>query len=213
MNQDNKMDIATISYFLDFSIAVKEAIISMATIRTYNKMQTVYEKGDTCKTVDIVINGNLQAHTLSENGTENILVTFKRESIMGCNFLFSDTQKYPFSIFCHSNCTLLSLTEADILELIKNSEFALFFIKHISKNAQSLNKKVMTYSQNTLHENIIEYVEDLCKKQKKRTVKLPITKKELATLFGVQRQSLFRELKKMANDGIIAYKNKEITLL
>ncbi|MBK5201557.1 MAG: winged helix-turn-helix domain-containing protein [Spirochaetaceae bacterium] len=67
----------------------------------------------------------------------------------------------------------------------------------ISQNAQNLNKKIVKYTKTTLRDNII----------------LPITKKKLAIVFGVQRQSLFREIKKMSEDGIIEYNNIKILLL
>jgi len=39
---------------------------------------------------------------------------------------------------------------------------------------------------------------------------LPITKKQLADYFGVQRPSLFRELKRMKDEGLIEIANKKI---
>ncbi len=40
-----------------------------------------------------------------------------------------------------------------------------------------------------------------------------MSKKELADRFGVQRPSLFRELKKMKKEGLIDYDHKSIVIL
>ncbi|MDD4690459.1 MAG: helix-turn-helix domain-containing protein, partial [Eubacteriales bacterium] len=45
------------------------------------------------------------------------------------------------------------------------------------------------------------------------TILLPISKKQLADYLGVQRPSLFRELKKLQDERIIEIDNRVITLL
>ena len=48
--------------------------------------------------------------------------------------------------------------------------------------------------------------------QRSNVVTLPVTKSELSQLFGVQRQSLFRELKKMSDEDLISIDNRKITV-
>ena len=47
---------------------------------------------------------------------------------------------------------------------------------------------------------------------KSKTIILPISKKQLADHFGVQRPSLFRELKRMKDEGLIEIDNRNITI-
>ncbi len=49
-------------------------------------------------------------------------------------------------------------------------------------------------------------------RQNSRIIKLPVSKKELAEKFGVERPSLQRELRKMKDDGLIDYDSKSIEL-
>jgi CRP-like cAMP-binding protein len=56
------------------------------------------------------------------------------------------------------------------------------------------------------------YLRSLSTEQNSHTITLPISKKQLADYFGVQRPSLFRELKKMKEEGLINIDNKTITL-
>ncbi len=214
MDKDEKKQIInSYSRFKLFSKEVQSKILEGGKVKKYNSNQVIREKGSVCSSIDIVISGTLNSFTLSESGTENVIFNFERGSILGGNLLFSPSPIYPMTIFCKKDCTTLNLSRDLIIDLLNDREFAIFFIAMISKNAQSLNKKVLTYTQNTLRENIIEYIQELIVIQRSNTVKLQITKAELATLFGVQRQSLFRELKKMNDEGIITTHNKEITLL
>ena len=214
MDKDLKIKILkSYSRFNLFSSEVQNKILSDGKIKFYNTDQVVREKGTTCSSIDVLLSGTLNAYTLSESGTENVIFNFEKESIIAGNLLFSPSPIYPMTIFCKKDCTTLNLSKSLIEDLIDDKDFAIFFITMISKNAQSLNKKVLTYTQNTLRENIIEYIQELQVIQRKDTVRLQITKAEMATLFGVQRQSLFRELKKMSDEKIIKTHNKELTLL
>lgn len=49
--------------------------------------------------------------------------------------------------------------------------------------------------------------------QKSKTIKLEMTKKDLAEKFGIQRSSLSRELNKMRKEGLIEYDAHSITLI
>ncbi|MGL4736609.1 MAG: helix-turn-helix domain-containing protein [Cellulosilyticaceae bacterium] len=76
-----------------------------------------------------------------------------------------------------------------------------------------MNRKIKMLTQRTLRENILEYLNQQCIEQNTRRVLLPINKKEWADYLGVQRPSLFRELKKMKEEGIIQITNRIVELL
>lgn len=48
--------------------------------------------------------------------------------------------------------------------------------------------------------------------QKSSVILLPISKRQLADYLGVQRPSLFRELKKLKEEGIIEINNRTIAI-
>ena len=68
------------------------------------------------------------------------------------------------------------------------------------------------YTQKSLRENLLDYLLALSTQQQSRSVLLPVTKKQLADYFGVQRPSLFRELKRMREEGLIEIANKKINI-
>ncbi|NMB08010.1 MAG: winged helix-turn-helix domain-containing protein, partial [Tissierellia bacterium] len=64
-----------------------------------------------------------------------------------------------------------------------------------------------------IRDKIIEFLTYEYHIQNSNTIKLNISKKELAERFGIQRPSLFRELKKMKEEGLIDYDHKYIKIL
>ena len=68
------------------------------------------------------------------------------------------------------------------------------------------------FTQRTLRENIMNYLKQQTIIQKSSVILLPISKRQLADYLGVQRPSLFRELKKLKEEGIIEINNRTIAI-
>lgn len=180
--------------------------------RSYHKDATVHDQGKECVTMDYVCSGQLIAYSLSEKGNESIVSEFGAGSIIGANLLFGNRNHYPMNIYCTKKSELLHITKRGIEELLKDYGFAMQFIKAISVNSQGMNQKITMYTQKTLRENLTDYLQALSASQKSPTIKLPVTKKQLADYFGVRRPSLFRELKIMKDEGLIEIDNRIIVI-
>ena len=179
---------------------------------SYKKGFTVHEQDEHCKTLDVVLSGSLVAYSLSQNGSKTVMFEFSNGGVLGANLLFSDSGIYPLSIYCLTDCRLLHITLDAVLELLKNHGFVMRYIKSLSQNSQGMNRKIAMFTQKSLRENIMDYLTAQIAKQHSKTIVLPVTKKQLADYFGVQRPSLFRELKKLSDDGIITICNRKITV-
>jgi len=209
-----KTDIGNISILYGVEKNILNTLIQKNKIyeREYSRDSTIHNQGDKCETLDIVCSGSLVAYSISINGSENIIFDFKAGSVIGANLLFGENNRYPMNIYCTANCVLMHISKAAVYELLKNYNFVLKYINSISLNSQGMNQKIAMYTQKNLRENLLDYFSALSAKQKSKTILLPVTKKQLADYFGVQRPSLFRELKRMKDDGIIDIKNKIIKL-
>lgn len=86
------------------------------------------------------------------------------------------------------------------------------YIKSLSQNSQGMNRKIAMFTQKSLRENILDYLAVQTVRQQSATITLPVTKKQLADYFGVQRPSLFREFKKLVDEQIITIDNRTITI-
>lgn len=181
--------------------------------RSYYKGATVHEQNTACAVMDVVCSGKLVAYSLAPSGAESIVFAFETGSIVGANLLFGSQNQYPLSIYCTADSVLLHISKSGVEELLKGYGFVMHFVQSLSMNAQGMNKKIAMYTQKSLRENLMDYLLALSAQQKSKVVVLPATKKQLADYFGVQRPSLFRELKRMKDEGLILIANKTITIL
>ena len=197
---------------IPFFKGVDETLLEQMPIlsKAYKKGATVYTQGDLCQSLDIVQMGSLVAYSLAQNGSELIISEFVKDSIIGANLLFGDIGRYPMNIYCVADCELFHIPKEQVELLLLDHQLAMNFIKSISLNSQVMNRKIAMYTQKTLRENIMDYLNALAASQGTKTIRLPISKKQLADALGVQRPSLFRELKQMKSEGLIEVKNREI---
>ncbi len=182
------------------------------TEHSFRKGVTVHEQGTDCRGIDLVWAGKLIAYSLAESGSEIIVFEFIKNNIIGANLLFGDQNKYPMNIYCTEDSTLFHISKSAISDLLKDYDFVIPFVKSLSLNSQGMNQKIAMYTQKTLRENLIDYFSDLAETQASKTIILPVSKKQLADHFGVQRPSLFRELKRMKDEGLLEIDNRTIKI-
>lgn len=182
-------------------------------VKKYAKGATVHRQHDYCATLDVVLSGNLVAYSLSENGSAVTMFEFRENGIVGANLLLGDNSIYPLNIYSVTPCELLHMTKSAVLELLRGYDFVMQYIKSLSLNSQGMNRKITMLTQKTLRDNLLDYFRNQAIIQGSSYIKLPISKKELADYMGVQRPSLFRELKKMKDGGLIDISNRFIRVL
>lgn len=181
--------------------------------KAYKKNTTPHSCGANCTVMDVVLSGKLVSYSLAQNGSSNIMFTFKSNDLIAANLLFGDNNRYPFNIYCITDCRLLHLTKTAVSELLSSYSFVMQFVKSLSQNSQGMNQKIVMFTRKSLRENFLDYLVALSIEQQSDTITLPLTKKQLADYFGVQRPSLFRVIKELKDEGQIEVDNREITLI
>ena len=103
-------------------------------------------------------------------------------------------------------------TKVAVSELLKDYNYVLQYVQLLSVNSQGMNQKIAMFTQKTLRENLMDYLQSLSIEQNSTTVLLPMSKKQLSDYLGVQRQSMFRELKRMREEGLIEIDNRRVRI-
>lgn len=183
-------------------------------VGSYEKGSIIYLQNEICNTIDILLEGEVVIQKIDENGDILTITTLHSENILGGNIAFSKNNVYPMTVVAKSNCKILKIKKELLLNLCQdNRAFLTKFLGTISDNALILTDKIKFMSMKSIRDKITEFLAFEYYKQNNTNIKLDITKKELAEKFGVQRPSLFRELKKMKEEGLIDYDSRQIKIL
>lgn len=183
-------------------------------IRNYKKNSIVYIQNEKCSTIDILLNGNIAVQKMDEDGNILTVATFSSEDILGGNLAFSNNNEYPMTIMTVTKSNILHIKKELILELCQNNKnFLVKFLQCLSDKTLLLTDTIKFISMKSIRDKIIEFLTYEYYRQDNQVIELNISKKELAEKFGVQRPSLFRELRKMKEEGFIDYDHKNIIVL
>ena len=197
---------------IDSTVLTRHYAQNSLRIKRYGKGTTVHGQHEPCAALDIVLSGRLAAYSLSENGSAMTMFTFRKDSMIGANLLFGDRNAYPLNIYSISDCRLLQIGRDAVEDFLHHYCFVMRYVKSLSFNSQGMNRRITMMAQKTLRENLLDYLTQQSLAQKTNNVILPISKKQLADYLGVQRPSLFRELKRLKDEGALAVDNRVVTL-
>lgn len=193
---------------------LKLFIIDSYSIKNYRKGEVIYLQNEMCTTFDVVLKGTISIQGIDDKGNYISINDFTTGNMIGGNLLFSNKNSYPMMVISKTNSTILHLKKDLILKLCQsNATFLINFLQSISDNTLILTDKIKSLSFKSLRQCIADFLIYESYNQGSSTIKLKLTKKELAEKFGVQRTSLSRELNKMRKDKLIEYDSKTITII
>ena len=183
-------------------------------IKDYKKNSIIYLQNEKCMTLDIILKGTIVVQGIDSKGNVLTISDFNIGDALGGNLLFSHKNFYPMTVIAKNNATVLHIKKDLILKLCQSDiNFLNHFLQSISDKTLILTDKIKSISMKTIRECIIDFLIYESYSQNSKTVKLEMTKKELAEKFGIQRPSLSRELNKMRKDGLIEYDAHSITII
>lgn len=184
------------------------------TINKYSKSASIFDDGDTCNAIGIILEGKIELSTYFISGDVSTLITLSAGNIFGEGIIFSRNDTFPISITSITNVEILYFTKDNLLEIIKKHPLFLEnYLLLLSTKLLFLNDKFKLLSLNTIRGKISHVLIKLSKEQNSLKIKLPFSKEKMALHICTRRPSLSRELSKMKSEGIIDYNKSIITIL
>jgi len=180
-------------------------------IITYKKNDVIFNEGDSCDSIGLVIYGNITITTYTYNEKEYEIINIQDDGIFGQNIIFSN-QKYLGTGITTKETKVVFISKKELLSLFTNQTFAANYLSLISKITLNIQKKVKLLTQKEIRDKIMFLLYENIKETNSNTFYYD-TKEKLALYLNITRPSLSRELINMKNEGIIEYDLRSITLL
>ncbi|SNS25360.1 cAMP-binding domain of CRP or a regulatory subunit of cAMP-dependent protein kinases [Anaerovirgula multivorans] len=216
------MDIKNYIYFLQLSDLFKdlssEKLLEFFTknnhkICKYEKNRIIHFESEKCTSWEIILKGKLIIQKIDDKGNVLTVTQFTVGDNLGGNLLFSKIPYYPMNVIAKIDTVVLHINKDLVLRFCQNNQnFLLHFLACISDKTSILTNKIKSITMKSIRESIIDFLNYEYYSQNSLTIKFPMTKKELAEQFGIQRTSLSRELNKMKKDGLITFTPHSITI-
>lgn len=179
----------------------------------YHKDDVIFEKGEECRRLLILVKGNISAETIDKSNKFSIYERIKKQTLLFPAFIFGKHTQYPATTKALDEVSILSIEKSQALELMQNEQiFLLNFLNIVSNKAQMAFDKITSLSGTDLRKNFAFFILSLTEKGSS-DIHIKSTQQDLADFFGVARPSLLKILNEFKEEGIIAYRRKELSVL
>lgn len=201
-----------------FSKKSKEAILEIFrdtnyTLKKYSKNDIIAIEGDTCTSIGLVLEGNVDIKRMLGSKVVH-LSSFSKGGVFGEIIAFSDVNLYPATVIASSLSQIMFIDKKDFIKFCThNEEFLGMFLNTLTNKIFLLNNSITNLTFNSIRQKICNFLISEYKIQKSKSIKLNITKEKLSEILGVTRPSLSRELINMKDDGLIDYNRSHIMIL
>ncbi len=184
----------------------------------YQPNQAIFKMEDRFKSLFIIQSGAVKIETISQDGTNLVDGFFLKGDLLGLEAI-GDMQ------YRHD---AIALEESWVCELpFEQLESLCSFIPRLQHKILVLLGQKIRYTNDTIvhgrnlsaEKRLLDFLQMLCQRmimQKESTIgslKLPMTKGDIASYLGLRPESLSRALKKLQCDGIIRNHSKKIEFL
>lgn len=134
----------------------------------YLKGLTIFNEGEKCDELFIVLKGVIEVASYSEIGNEIIFNIIHKSEMFGNNLLFSSSPYFKGDVIVKENAVIGAIKKKDLIPLLMNNEsFLMEYLRYGSDFSKNLNDKIKILSFMTAEErlmylldtnnNIVEY--------------------------------------------------------
>lgn len=188
--------------------------LSHIIIQDYPSGYTFALEAEVSQYLGIVLEGKILVKAYTLGGHNFTLNTLEKGKFFGDILMFSDkTNAFPGSLITQGK-TKIALIPNKVFQkfLFNDNDLLKNFLRLLSNNAYEMSYKSKLLSQDSVRNKILYFLFQEKRIQKSDTIKLNMTKEELANQLFIQRPSLSRELAKMKKDGLVDYDRYTITI-
>ena len=213
-----KCEQCIVRQFSSLKALSKDELLKMAdckTSYTIKKGEPLFEEGETVNGVFCVKEGVCKMTKLSTNGKDHIVRLAKPGELLGQRSMISD-EAANLSAIALEDMEVCFIPKAEVMGFFNaNNQFSMNMMKSICGDLKESDDLSVNMAQKTVKQRLAEtllYLEDTFGINDDKTLKLQLTRDELAGLIGTATESCIRLLSEFNKLGIIELSGKKIIL-
>ena len=169
--------------------------------RTYKKGEMIYLSGEEIESLYIINKGKVKITKSSESGKEQIIRILSVGDFINELSVFTRTLSNN-NVEAIEETTMCILSARDLQKIIeKNPGIAIKIMQELGERLEKTEKLIESIGLMSVEERIASAILEFSKGGS--VVKLPISKKDLASYIGTSQESLSRKLTQFQNNGWI----------
>lgn len=196
----------------------KEELLKVASCKTsytIKKGEPLFEEGEVINGIYCVKDGFCKLSKLSNNGKDQIVKLVKAGELLGQRSMVSD-EPANLSAIALEDMEVCFIPKSEILNFFnKNNQFSLNMMKSICGDLKESDLHVVSMAQKTVKNRLAEtliYLQETFGKNTDNTLKVQLSREELAGMIGTATESCIRILSEFNKTGLIELVGKKIAI-
>ena len=182
---------------------------------TIKKGEVIFEEGDTINGIYCIKDGVCKMSKLSANGKDHIVKLISKGELLGQRSIISD-EPVNLSAIALEDMEVCFIPKTEIMGFFdKNNQFSMNVMKTICGDLKEADLHSVNMAQKTVKERLAEtllYLADTFGKNEDDSLKVQLSREELASMIGTATESCIRLLSDFNKLGLIELAGKKITL-
>ena len=180
-------------------------------VKYCHKGQIVSDRQKNEEILGLIMDGSMDVYSIALDGREILLSQLEKGDCFGVVNLLTKTE-LPTVLRCRTDTTLVIIPKCQLLSAMeKNSELALRYAGFCNKKMQFLIRRIEFLTMQSGKKKLVQYLLEVPGKGGRFGKN--VSRDELASILGISRASIFRELASLTKQGLIALRDGEICLL
>ncbi len=184
-------------------------------VKKPTKGQIIYNENDSCKTIALVVKGEVLATQTFSDGHSKIIRTIRKGDVIGLSLIFSSNPQYMATFTVTSKTSkIVLINKADLVNLMMSSPaINEKVLKYISDYSISQSNHIKLLSCKFIRKKICSYLYNEYKMNNKLEFEIEYSKTDLSAFLNAERPSLSTEISRLCKEGIIENNNRKYKIL
>jgi CRP/FNR family transcriptional regulator, polysaccharide utilization system transcription regulator len=214
----SKCEQCIVRQFSSLKALNKDELIKMANCKTsytIKKGEPIFEEGETVNGVFCVKEGACKLTKLSDNGKDQIVKLAKPGELLGQRSMISD-ETANLSAIALEDMQVCFIPKSEIMGFFNdNNHFSMNVMKTICEDLKESDIHMVDMAQKNVKQRLAEtllYLEENFGLNEDKTLKLQLSREELAGMIGTATESCIRLLSEFNKTGLIVLRGKKIKI-
>ena len=214
----SKCEQCIVREFSSLKTLTKEELLTLSVCKTSHiikKGDAIFEEGENVNGIYCIKEGVCKLTKLSANGKDHIVKLVTRGELLGQRSMISD-EPVNLSAIALEDMQVCFIPKTEVMGYFdKNNQFSLSVMKSICGDLKDADDHLVNLAQKTVKERLAEtllYLHDTFGKKEDNSLKVVLSRDELASMIGTATESCIRLLSDFNKLGLIELNGKKIVL-
>ena len=214
----SKCEQCIVREFSSLKALTKDELVKLSDCKTSHiikKGEVIFEEGENVNGIYCIKDGICKLTKLSANGKDHIVKLVTKGELLGQRSMISD-EPVNLSAVALEDMQVCFIPKSEVMGYFdKNNQFSMNVMKTICGDLKDADDHMVNLAQKTVKERLAEtllYLYDTFGKNEDNSLKVQLSRDELASMIGTATESCIRLLSDFNKLGLIELNGKKIVL-